>query len=302
MRTGSILIMLAVLVLGCAEVENDERRPMEEQGIKSMSISDDSTILSESVPKFAPVAGFGDGASMAAKIEEVIGEPLGADAEVTATTVAAETEAFVVDVDAERGAFLIRAKATFPMVESDGWASREEVFTAAENVLNTLGVTDAETATTADLHGQFKAIDGEPEEPVALARKVFVDRTIGGVPVLGDRLVVSFGMDGSFRGLHGRWTPVDVAGSVLEVAMDTGEIEALVAGSMGYGAETTAMVRTVLVPDGIESLAEEGDVGPYPKALRLAWEAGVDTMGPDGPSFTAWQIVRPPVAAKEVGE
>jgi len=292
--------MLAALASGCVEVDSATHESMNERGSMNVSIASDSTIVSESVPKFAPVTGFGDGATMAAKIEEVIGESLGAEAEVTATTVAAETEAFIVDVDAERGVFLIRAKATYPMVESDEWASREEVFTAAESILNTLGVTDAETATTADLHGQFKAIDGEPEEPVALARKVFVDRTIGGVPVVGDRLVVSFGMDGSFRGLHGRWTPVDVAGSVLKVAMDTGEIEELVAGSMGYGAETTAMVRTVLVPDGIESLAEEGDVGPYPKALRLAWEAGVDTVGPDGPSFTAWQIVRPPVAAEEV--
>jgi hypothetical protein len=188
------------------------------------------------------------------------------------------------------------------VVESEQWATREEVFMAAESILNTLGVTDAEAATTADLHGQFRNIGEEPDEPVALARKVFVDRTIGGVPVIGDRLVVSFGMDGSFRGLHGRWTPVDTEHSVLEVAMDEGEIVGLVADSMSYGPEVPVMVRTVLVPDGIESLVEEGDFGPYPKPLRLAWEAGVDTVGPDGPSSTAWKIIRPPVAAVEVAK
>ena len=50
------------------------------------------------------------------------------------------------------------------------------------------------------------------------------------------------------------------------------------------------------LPENRLADTEEG-----PKALHLAWEVGVMTYGPDGPSFTARRIVRPPAEKEEVG-
>jgi len=302
MRDIHSIVLAAALaaIMGCDETPV-ESVPAAAVGTEAVvEIGSDAVIVAESVPKFEPVSGFGDAAAMAAKIEEVIGEPLGDSAVVDGSSILAETAHFTVKVDTERGRFAIVGKDEFPVVESDDTAPYEEVYVAAESALNTLGVTDAETAHAADLNGQFKEIGGAAGEPVALARTVFVDRTMGGVPVVGDRLVVDFGMDGSFRGLHGRWTPVDVVNSTFAVDLGADEIEALVQGEVSASdSPDPVLVRTVLVPDGIESLIEDAE--PYPRAVHLAWEVGVQTYGPDGPSFVEWRIVRPPVEAEEVG-
>ncbi|MFO8073092.1 MAG: hypothetical protein R6V85_14570 [Polyangia bacterium] len=49
-------------------------------------------------------------------------------------------------------------------------------------------------------------------------------------------------------------------------------------------------IETVLAPVGIENYDQSAS---YPRPVLLAWQAGVQLDGADGPSFTEWKLVRP---------
>jgi hypothetical protein len=57
-----------------------------------------------------------------------------------------------------------------------------------------------------------------------VAKKVFVYRTIGGIPVHGDKLVFSFTLDGDLRKVRGQWRPVDVSGSELSGSLPEDQV------------------------------------------------------------------------------
>lgn len=57
-------------------------------------------------------------------------------------------------------------------------------------------------------------------ERAPLAKKVFVRRSIGGVPVPSNGAVASFGLDGTLRKLRGRWTTLDASKSQLASDLD----------------------------------------------------------------------------------
>ena len=48
-----------------------------------------------------------------------------------------------------------------------------------------------------------------------LGKKVYFRRVLGDVEVAGNKLALSFNLDGSFRKMRGRWTPIDYANSQL---------------------------------------------------------------------------------------
>ncbi|MCK9458054.1 MAG: hypothetical protein M0R80_00045 [Proteobacteria bacterium] len=66
-----------------------------------------------------------------------------------------------------------------------------------------------------------KAKDGfiGPEKYSRRAVKVIIERIIGGIPVLGDRMVFSYALDGGFRKLIGQWKRIDFSESVLGISM-----------------------------------------------------------------------------------
>jgi hypothetical protein len=52
-----------------------------------------------------------------------------------------------------------------------------------------------------------------------LARKVFINRRLNGVDVLGDQVVVTFALDGTLRKIYGMWRTVDWNNSKLDTTM-----------------------------------------------------------------------------------
>jgi hypothetical protein len=48
-----------------------------------------------------------------------------------------------------------------------------------------------------------------PDESREVEKLVFVDRVVNGVPVLGNRVVLSHHLDGRLRQIVGRWTPIN---------------------------------------------------------------------------------------------
>ena len=51
--------------------------------------------------------------------------------------------------------------------------------------------------------------------PEKLAKKVFIQRNIGNIPVVGDKLVFSYTLDGKFRKMLGKWHHIDYENSKM---------------------------------------------------------------------------------------
>ncbi|MFN3197633.1 MAG: hypothetical protein ACE366_04285 [Bradymonadia bacterium] len=105
--------------------------------------------------------------------------------------------------------------------------------------LSLLGVTEAEvlSAEPRRLMSASRSMD-EPTKEAQIevhAYKTFVDRGIGGVPVLEHRLVVTHGTDGRLRKVMGRWGRLAEEGHRLSTTMSTEEIARFVARRIATG-------------------------------------------------------------------
>lgn len=58
----------------------------------------------------------------------------------------------------------------------------------------------------------------------AVSHKLMIQRHIGGIPVIGDDMVVTLGLDGVFQKMIGRWSPVDYRASKLRTRMSGEQI------------------------------------------------------------------------------
>lgn len=113
----------------------------------------------------------------------------------------------------------------------------------------------------------------------AIGKKVFVRRTLGGIPVAGNGAVASFGLDGSFRKLRGRWTALDVAKSQLATTLDRDAfvaraLDVIVERGVGLDSDLPIYLDTYFRPRASEACGT--------MTVDLRGMAYVQTHGPDG--------------------
>ena len=82
-----------------------------------------------------------------------------------------------------------------------------------------------------------------------IARKVFFQRSLGGIRVLGDNVVVSFALDGTFRALTGRWHAVDWSRSKVASSLSIDQfveraIDAAIANGVDAGSKERIRLGT----------------------------------------------------------
>jgi hypothetical protein len=125
-------------------------------------------------------------------------------------------------------------------------------------VLEALGATSDETKIVIR---SFMAKDrengGAPGQAREIARKVMVTREIAGIPVEGERIILSYSLDGSLRKVSGVWHPIDFDKSrfstestdtqITEGALKRIEDESLKS-RLGISGAGKVKIRTVLVP------------------------------------------------------
>jgi hypothetical protein len=117
--------------------------------------------------------------------------------------------------------------------------------------------------------------DAAPTPPQLHRYKVFAERAIGGIPVLGSRAVFTYAPDRSFRRLLLRWPSLADAGHVLTSPLTNEQIAELVARDLVQTHEDTGLDRIPLrwVYDAVP-------VGPAEIALALRVQATlIDTPG-----------------------
>jgi hypothetical protein len=80
----------------------------------------------------------------------------------------------------------------------------------ARPLLDALGVDESEMVWKLSGVGAMSMEKGQPAGPSErIATKLSIERTVAGLPVAEDRLVVTFALDGSLRKVVGRWRPLD---------------------------------------------------------------------------------------------
>lgn len=141
------------------------------------------------------------------------------------------TELHAVQLRLHDGSFLVRDAGSYGATSGAG-PSDAKLAATTRKLLGGLGAPVAETS---DLQVRTLMLGHRTEErrgttPLpaaaagveqrAVARKVFVRRTLGGIPVSGNGAVASFALDGTFRKLRGRWTALDVSKSQLATDLD----------------------------------------------------------------------------------
>jgi len=95
------------------------------------------------------------------------------------------------------------ATTSVPPVES-------ELIARARPLLTAFGVDESEMMWKLTGAGMISAAPGEaPGAPQRTSTKLYIERTVAGLPVAEDRLVVTFALDGSLRKMIGRWHPLD---------------------------------------------------------------------------------------------
>jgi len=202
-----------------------------------------------------------------------------------------ESEEFEIDVNIAQGTFYIISKyedmenlSKTPLNSKSG-IDNDSLFKKVEQIINDLGIQDAESCHLAYLGMQGKEIGGQLGKPAVVSRKVFIDRTINEIPVLGNRLVLTFDLDGKFRKLAGRWTPINVKESTFTVSMNYDEIVSYVVGEIArnyriyIGRESGVYLKNAYIVGVKEKLLSEMS---EPQPLTPAWVASMDSLGKDG--------------------
>lgn len=96
----------------------------------------------------------------------------------------------------------------------------------ARTRVKTLGFPQAETAGAVARHLRrvARVVGSTEKTSKAMGTKIFMDRLIGGVPVLGSRLVVSYDQAGSLRKIIGRWPTVAGSGHRLSTTLTNAQV------------------------------------------------------------------------------
>jgi hypothetical protein len=192
----------------------------------------------------------------------------------------AETESvnFRYEMDETRSRFMLRRRegVPSPRVDPAKVVSEDSVVRRARRDLAALGISPSEIGS---VEGRRLMVRTAPEAsgsaPVdeVVGLKVFVSRTLGGIPVLGHRIVFSYDLDGSFRKVSGRWPTLAASGHRLASTLSQAQIADRVAGELINAESTdfegTAPLTFVYDPE----TRSDGSV-----VLKLKVEASLDAQ------------------------
>jgi len=210
--------------------------------------------------------------------------------DATCGVVRGKSELHALQIRLRDGSFLVRDAGTYG-AGAGAHPDEAKLASTTRRLLAALGASGSETS---DLQVRTlmagKRVEERPGTSLlpavqagvtreAIGKKVFVRRTLGGIPVAGNGAVASFGLDGGFRKLRGRWTAVDARKSQLASDLDE-----------------TAFVERALDVLLERGLAADSDLPIYletyfrPRAsaacgtmtVDLRGLAYVQTRGPDG--------------------
>lgn len=84
---------------------------------------------------------------------------------------------------------------------------------------------------------------GNPPSPITHRFKTFVFRGINGIPVIGHRAVVSYGVDGAFHRALVHWPALASTGHRLRTKLSPAEIEARAKSALAKEGERTGLVK-----------------------------------------------------------
>jgi hypothetical protein len=192
---------------------------------------------------------------------------------------AAESDTLTLKVDRWDTRYVVRDLRGYH-AQASGLPRDDLVIAQAQALLGPMGVRDAEIGSMVvhTLVGQAADETGVDPTPIALARKVFVYRKVGGISVKADRLVITFAVDGTFRKMLGRWHPVDYKASYLSSTLTPAQfveaaLDMLVAKNVSTQSDLPIRLFTDYVP-------LEASPGVF--VLDLKGVAMVSLHGPNG--------------------
>lgn len=128
-----------------------------------------------------------------------------------------------IQVDATMRRFVARqrwqASQLGPAVTAD------RLIAKATTVVESFGLLKDETELSLhnlmEAHQSVSSVEGTTRE---VASKVVIVRRLGGIPVAGDRIVLTYAIDGTLVKVIGRWEPIDYENSALSSSLDDAAI------------------------------------------------------------------------------
>jgi hypothetical protein len=210
--------------------------------------------------------------------------------ETRGNLLATRVGAKLIEVDRSRGAILIDDERGYDTAVSAD-IGEEDLTTRAKEILASLGVANEEPALAIrTLVAEEKPMGGPATEKANLAYKVFVKRIVAGLPVRGEKLVLSYALDGSLRKVAGRWRTLDLDKSRMRLdssLRDIGELalarveKAALDNDLGLAAEGELRVLTAFRSESIGN-------GRF--SLKPVGRVFVPITGPGGTMFSEFDF------------
>jgi len=150
-----------------------------------------------------------------------------------------DSTSWTVETDAATGSALVVGK-TAPGDAVDG-IDESNLRTRSVDRLASWGLPQAEMGKAV----QRKAMLQPENEPAAAVHryKTYVLRAVNGVPVVGNRAVVSYGVDGKFARAYVVWPPLASTGHRLSTGLTTAQIESAAASALTQAGETGGNIK-----------------------------------------------------------
>lgn len=188
-----------------------------------------------------------------------------------------------ISTNEERGLVLVRDDRGYDVPVGPPRINRATMQERAATVLASIGVLPDETEWySRELESRSMVEGGLPSDPEFMAYKLFVYRKLAGIPVRGDKLVLSFAGDGSLRKILGSWRAIDLDHSQLATKLSREEVAARGIGRLNAAGsqkhldlrqDTPVVVMTQVVPY---------ELTPGRWAAKLVGTVRVLVAGPEG--------------------
>jgi len=117
-----------------------------------------------------------------------------------------------------------------------------------------------------------------PSAPEKMSKKVYFDRSIGGIPIKGDKIVFTFSLDGRFRKMIGKWRRIDYGASTMSSSLSEEQflsvsVEQLLVAGVDPDDAFPIYLGTTYVPY---------EISPGVFAVDLKGVARIGIYGPNG--------------------
>lgn len=193
-----------------------------------------------------------------ASVESLVGEELPSTTVDASGHIVGENATRTIDIDTQRRRFILRDLRDYPEVSPDREAQPEALLAATKDLLRAIGENDPDSHAfeVRYLGASVKERGGGAPTVYRVARKIFVQRLIANRPVLGDRIVFTFGLDGRFRKMLGQWRRLDLTASrlttqVTEEQFIEAALDSLVARGIEADPDMRIVLQTVYTPEAV---------------------------------------------------